>query len=457
MKSETRRLKYRTRIKNRTTYKFLKRGGAAGKAPLELRPEIFAKYGIRRYYTHSLILKNFFLPKIVKDCKERAILVFFINSGHNGFILQFICNTENAIKILFNKGDLSFGIGAGIWMRKIKDSLEKEYSNINEFNDSPYIIKSEGYFIFDGVNFNCEGKNQYHHKIFTPNEAITDETYKVLPVDAAEGTPKIVEPFGGLILEYVNYSLTDIESHLNKQRGEPEAEVRFIVHRAFGFINLFYQYIKGIIDINSKGYIHTDIKIENLMFNNTGNKYTGKIVDLANIKPISTAWGFGTNSVGGHALQYHTGLRMKLERLQSQLGFLPPTVGKNRRLTAVVTPARAAEIEIVKNNILVRYDLYSLCITFFYILQTIKKTVFNFGSIEQTFASKPPKPKNLRDFEICKAAFENFDKKITEIKEKGITTQDPLEILKLPDNTTLKKFILEECLRKIDEDFENPT
>lgn len=467
MKSETRRLKYRTRIKTRTTYKFLKKGGAAGKAPLEIRPEIFAKYGIRRYYTHSLILKNFFLPKIFEGCRERAILVFFINKGHNGFILQFICNTENAIKILFNKSNPSFGFDR--WQDTIRGSLEKEYTNINIFNDSPYVIKSEGYFIFDGVNFICTGKKPYN-KTYTPNEAITDETYKILPIGAEEGAAKIVEPFGGLILEYVNHSLTDIQNHLKDLHPKPpggEAEVRYIVHRVFNFIKLFYQYIKGIIDINSKGYIHTDIKIENLMFNNKDNIYTAKIVDLANIKHISTSWGFATNSVGAPADQYHTGALKKLDELQTHLGHRPRTVEPSGKLTAPLTAALEAEYKKMKQEILVRYDLYSLCVTFYYILEKIKNTEFNFAIIEQGFVKKAPRVKDKENFNTCKKAFEDFDKKIKEIKNgvgaNGVVKEADAEdykglrtILERPDNTTLKTYILETCLRKMDSDFEKP-
>lgn len=456
MKSETRRTGYRTRIKKRTTYKILKKGGAAGKAPLEIRPEIFARYDIRRYYTHSLILKNFFLPKIFEACKERAILVFFINRGHNGFILQFICNTENAIKILFN--DFNPLDNIDLWKRKIKASLEKEYTNINLFNESPYIIKSDGYFIFDRVNFICTGKKPYD-KTYTPDEAITDETYKVLPYKAKEGVAKIVEPFGGIILEYVNHSLTDIESHLHQLHGTPEADIRFITFRVFNLINLFYQYIKGISDINSAGYIHTDIKIENLMFNNKGNKYTAKIVDLANIKPISTAWEFETNSDGGRYDQYHTGALMKLKSLQAKLGHRPTTVGENRRFKPVPSAKQIEESEAMKKEILVRYDLYSLCVTFYYILETIQEketeqtNLFDFENTEK-LASKPIRPKDHRKFTSSRVAFTNFKTKITEIKENPY--KDLNAILTIPDNTTLKNFILEECLRQIDEDFENP-
>jgi serine/threonine protein kinase len=465
MKSETRRLKYRTRIKNRTTNKFLKKGGAAGKTPLEITPEIFEKYKIRRYYTHSLILKNLFLPKIFEGCKERAILVFFINKGHNGFILQFVCNTENAIKILFNRSNPLFGFDR--WQDTIRGSLEKEYTNINLFNDSAYVIKSEGYFIFDGAQFICTGKNPYN-KTYSLKAAITDETYKVLPIGAEEGAAKIIEPFGGLILEYVNHSLTDIESHLQKLHApSEEGEVRYIVHRVFNFIKLFYQYIKGIIDINSKGYIHTDIKIENLMFNNTSNIYTAKIVDLANIKHISTTWGFATNSVGAPADQYHTGALKKLDELQTHLGHRPRTVEPSSKLTAPLTPAKEAEYTKMKEAILVRYDLYSLCVTFYYILEKIKKTEFNFAIIEQGFGKKAPKEKELAKYKIFKKAFEDFDTKIKEIKygvgANGVVKEAGAEdykglstILTRPDNATLKDYILITCLRAMDKDFEKP-
>jgi serine/threonine protein kinase len=433
MQSGTRRLEYRTRSKKRT-YKLLKRGGAAGKEPVALSANTFTRHGIARYFTHSMILRDYFIPLTSGGCPA-GVKIFFINKGFNGFILQFKCeNDVKAIKILFNRSNpLS---DRAEWEMHSRLSLSKEYANIRIFNESKFIINTYGYFIFDGREFKCSGIRPYDKTYDTPR-SIEDPQYKVKQIN---GPAHVLEPFGGLILEYVNHSLNDIRAHLQSIKKEnPKFYIDNIPQCVFTFIELFYQYLLGITHINSKGYVHTDIKVDNLMFEKDEHGYTAKIVDLANIKDINSSWDLTSNSkVKALDKQYHKGAIKRLIKLQTQGADL-------RSITAL------------KLNYLQRYDLYCLCVTFHYILITIKADLFDFAEAiaeENKRKGKEPKdgprPEKLKKLQIFKTAFEYFEREINTIKEIPIDGEEgerSLETIK--PNTAVSAVILSECIRKM--------
>jgi len=442
----------------RNTYKS---GGASANIDCDLNPDI-----LDRYLAHSLIVKNYFLPKVYPDVLPATVpptvsatvvprivtKVCFINKGSNGFILRINRGKDdNAVKILFNLVNPLARIDK--WIEDTRYKLNNEYTNLMNFADSKFIIKANGYFIFDGLKFICKGEKKFNNITYYLDGEITHEAYKVQPL-LSKGSPKIIEPFGGIIMEYVNHSLRGIKAHLNTIRSEkPSGDILFITHRVFNFIELFYQYLLGINDINSKGFIHTDIKIDNLMFNNKDGIYTAKIVDLANIKHIDTGWDYSTNSkIEGLKTQYHTGAIKKMMSLQTKLGLRPATFDLSLRF-GNVRPGVAdpAPLIAAKKKILVRYDLYSLCVTFHDILNDIRTSLFDFDlALAEALRANPAgiKPKNQEKFDKCLEAFNYFDAKLISIKTNNYTLMD--SIFELPDNSELSTMILENCLKKME-------
>jgi hypothetical protein len=414
-----------TRRRARTKNKTLKRGGAA------LSANTFTHYGISRYFAHSMILRDYFVPLTSGGCNGKAVEIYFVNKGYNGFILQFKCVDIKAIKILFNRNNpLTDRVE---WERLCRDKLTTEYGNIRTFSHSKYIIKSYGYFIFDGREFKCTGLKPYDKDYAAPY-SIDNAAYKVEPLNARRGTPNILEPFGGIVLEYVNHSLNKIRQHLQSIKKEnPKFYIDNIPQCVFTIIELFYQYILGITDINNEGYVHTDIKVDNLMFEKNDHGYTAKIVDLANIKKINSEWDLTSNSkVMPLQKQYHKGAIQRLIMLKSK--------GADLR-----------SIEALKQNYLQRYDLYSLCVTFNYILSDLKPDLFNFAEAiaeENKRADGPRESKKVR-LNLFKTAFELFDREITRIKSIPSEATDLYTLETIHPNTTFSSIILNECILKM--------
>jgi serine/threonine protein kinase len=433
MKSETRRLKYRTRSKKTT----LKSGGAAVDSSLN----IFTRRQIPRYYAHSMIIKDFFIGYTSGGCAH-GIKMFLINKGFNGFLLQFDCvkskkaseTDTKAIKILFNRTNPLANIAE--WEMTTRLALTKEYANIRMFNDSKYVIKTYGYFIFDGREFKCSGVKPYH-ETFNTRRSLDEPQYKVKPING--GAP-IIEPFGGIVLEYVNHSLNDIRTHLQSiKKEDPKFYIDNIPQCVFTLVELFYQYLLGIIHINAKNYVHTDIKADNLMFEKNDHGYTAKIVDLANITDIYSSWDLTSNSkVASLEKQYHKGAIKRLIKLKSQGVEL-------RSVTAL------------KTNYLHRYDLYCLCVTFHNILITIKADLLDFDeAIAEENKRKGPGPKDgpradkIERLKKFKTAFELFEKQIKIINDipiEGAEGERSLETI-MP-STGFKELILKDYILKM--------
>jgi len=447
MKSGTRKLNYRARTNKKHTYKVLKRGGAAGK---EISGNTFARFGIPRYLAHSLIIKDYFISRITRDCSS-GVIINFINKGNNGFILHFKCDTDTkAIKILFNETNPLEDIDS--WKHACSTALIKEYANIALFNDSKYIIKAYGYFIFDGSEFVCSGTKDYN-KSFQPTRTINDGvTYKVVPIPpkVVPGTaPKkastvpILEPFGGIILEYINHSLRNIRVHLESFKG---AKAMFYIDRipdcVYVLIDLFYQYLLGITKINESGYVHTDIKVDNLMYEQHPTGFTAKIVDLANIKEIEKVSDLTSNSKAYHAKQYHLGAIERLKGMEAKRVDL-------RSLAAL------------KKRYLERYDLYCLCVTFSLILEELKPHIFNFdealtkceegAKLDKEKAAKLAEKKTK--LAEHKAIFKLFEVEITKIKDISNDSSALYSLDNIPSNSEFSSFILKDCIIKMYKDY----
>ena len=432
-----------------------KRGGSSLVVPRDLAEKVFSDHGIVEYYAHAKIIRDLFIPQKVPQCHkipENAREIKFINRGFNGFLLKFSCNdVVNAIKILFNrKNESDNPENLETWRTNKLASLEKEYTNIERFKKSEYIIKTNGYFFYDGLKtFNCFGKVPYNtHLILESN--ISDAKYLSKKSDGKT----YAEPFGGIIMEYVNHSLSDIGEHLSLIDSRPDRVLILMI--------LFYQYLDAIDFINSRKYFHTDIKLDNLMYNKAGETFTAKIVDLANVKPVDVALDIGTNSKSKSLPnQYHLAALEEFKSLQANLSGTPrqnrPPKPSEPALAETYKKAR----EQGKQKILERYDLYCLAITFKHLLDDLKKkgiiemdeTKRKFNSIEKPTVAKELRAHQAQEL-IINTAFKGlafFEKKLKEIQDKGL-----VEIARFytnPTNKELGKELYDKILEMYD-DFE---
>jgi serine/threonine protein kinase len=341
------------------------KGGASTLNKGGITPETLASRGLERYINHVNILRYYYLPMI---SKPETIEIKFVSSGYNGFVIQVKYTSisgekeTKAFKILLNSVDPADYADA---FRKLK----KEYSNIKKLEDCRTIINTSGYFIFTGDTSpnpsHFEGTVDLKGEFSFPS--VIPNSYKVAykgprEVGSIRRTPKL-EAFGVVILEYVQYKLEDIYTHL----ADKSLQSRILI-----LVKLFWGYLDGIYCINKMGYIHTDIKLDNLMFNIKGSLLHAKIVDIANMKHVSTAYNFTSNSLLGSVA--NPGLKAILEDIQLRLGVKAPMVGKPSGVAPGVH-ARAAENikrqrEETRKQILNRYDLYCLAISFNNLLNT---------------------------------------------------------------------------------------
>lgn len=430
----------KSRTKKRLTRK---RGGSSQVVPRLLAEKLFIDHGISGYYSHAKIVRDIFIPQKVPECQdipENAREITFINRGYNGFILKFSCNHEavvNAVKILFNRlTESDDPENFETWRTNKLALLNKEYTNIERFRECEYIIKTKGYFLYDGKKtFNCFGKVPYTDNLILGSDIKND----IYLSKKRDGT-SYAEPFGGIIMEYVNHSMTDIAGHLSEIDSMPD--------RVLILMLLFYQYLDAIDFINSRKYFHTDIKLDNLMFNKFGEIYTAKIIDLANVKPVDIALDIGSNSKSQSLPnQYHFGALQEFKSLQENLSG---TAKRNRHpkpADPVLAERYVKEREDGKKKILERYDLYCLAITFKHKLDDLKKTgLVDMGPTKSTFNSKekPNDAKALKKYEKEKktvdSAFDGltyFEKKLKEIQDKGIL--DIARFYTIPTNKELGK------------------
>jgi len=437
----------KTRGRKRLTRK---RGGSSLVVPRDLAEKVFSDHGIVEYYAHAKIIRDFFIPQKVPQCHkipENAREIKFINRGFNGFILKFSCNHEavvNAVKILFNRlNDSDNPEKLETWRTNKVALLEKEYTNIERFKECEYIIKTNGYFLYDGLKtFNCFGKVPYNENLILGSN-ISDANYLSKKSDGKT----YVEPFGGIIMEYVNYSMTDIGEHLSSFDFKPD--------RVLILMMLFYQYLDAIDFINSRKYFHTDIKLDNLMFNKVGEIYTAKIIDLANIKPVDVALDIGTNSKSKSLPnQYHFGALEEFRSLQANLSGTARQNRPPKPADPVLVERYKKTREEDKTRILERYDLYCLAITFKHLIDDLKRDgIIEMDETKRKFDSIeiPTVAKELRAYEKLKTKIETafdgltyFERKLKEIQDNGII--NITRFYTIPTNKELGKEVYDNIL-----------
>jgi len=333
-----------------------------GGATVPITPNILERVGLKRYTNHIIILKNYFLKGLAQ---RGSLIISYLGSGFNGFTLkvEYLTRQEparrvvNAYKILFNKIDpTTYRVQ---WLKDINIKLEREYDNMKTLAHCKAsqvaglrligLVQTSGYLVFDGRGFtgfiDKEGR-----KDIRIEDGIMDESQ----VAFDEGKKKQFEGFGVLIMEYIEHRLSNIAFHIEGYGFRRKVQT---------LAKLFWGYLTGINCISKANMIHSDIKLDNLMYNKDGEEYKAKIVDLANLKSIKHNTSFTSNSQLG--IVVHARMKNLLEQAQINLEIglqkAPRYAPGVRNVDKRTIQDRA---EKLRNNILKRYDLYCLAITF---------------------------------------------------------------------------------------------
>lgn len=287
-------------------------------------------------YCEVMICKDFLLPIV---CSGKLKDINYIFSGMNGGAFQFICenNSIMTLKILYEHAHKVHGsllYQDPTWpeiKRNYNLDLENEFSEVERF-DSPYIMKGFSYFIFDGQNnrfriYDSVGGRP--RTINIPHEKLETGKYRCQTFDSQSYLPY----FGGLILEFIQFQFNEL--------SKPE-------YRNNELLKLYFQYVTGLKTINDAGYIHNDIKGDNLMFNNDANGLTAKIIDLG------TAYNVNLSTKSYTPASREMCNEEDIVKLQ-QLTQTPPSQS---------TRSRTKEVKDEINKITQSYDLYCLSKTF---------------------------------------------------------------------------------------------
>lgn len=409
------------------------KGGASGKLASNL-----GTAGLTRYTNHIYILLRFYI-------KPNIYSISYIGSGDNGFVVKIDytpfdsrIKIVNAYKILLNKVNPSSNHDA--WLQDVRKKLSTEYNNIQRLasctssggtSTKPIgIIQTSGYLVFDMIERRITGFDSSG-----PLDSIIEqpmhENYKVAYAEGKKspsaGAPLNFEGFGVLIMEYVQYKLVNIATHL--------APMSFRT-RVKTLLKLFWGYLYGISCINNMNMIHTDIKIDNLMYNIEESNFKAKIVDFANLKSVTRNTKFTSDSTLG--IVAHAEMKGALEQSQKNLEvdktagprFTPGISAQDK--TTIQT--RASEL---RENIKKRYDLYCLAVTFHYLMCVKGSPLKHLLAADQTEDDEGRVYKTFTDLLNEFVTFELDSGKAGMKPGPGIT-----KIVKLKDNDTVLAIII---------------
>ena len=223
------------------------------------------------YYPYAIMFKNNIIKNIeINDskCLGDITKINLLASGANGFALSFEC-IDNKIFVVKFRMELaqSFGYNpADDIISTYKKEIIKEYSNINKFNNS-HILKAYNYFLFQST-FNQDTYDMdYEYNIYDNKDKI--EQIKLDNYENIDYKYENIIPFhGGIILEYVKYPFDNKIKCVNNLK---------IIS------TLFLGYLSGINHIYETGYIHKDIKEDNIMYNKINEDYQSKIIDIGEV------------------------------------------------------------------------------------------------------------------------------------------------------------------------------
>lgn len=160
------------------------------------------------------------------------------------------------------------------------NKLFKETNNIIQIGEHKNFAKYYGKFYVDtNERYIADGKISIDNKkvdyltkyyITIPNKILDDdvqyEHFKKYFLDI---------PYGifGYIIEHIDYSITYIATKI-EQQFDKELYLHYFIPK------ILRDYMEGLRRIHQRGYIHGDIKPDNLMIKKYENNYVGKIIDM---------------------------------------------------------------------------------------------------------------------------------------------------------------------------------
>lgn len=331
------------------------------------------------FFPYVHICRDFLVPEIdienlENKCATKNVSVIF--GGTKGAAVRFECSNGKSyvIKLFYNFPDDRKQNEEAV---PIYDkSIYNEFKNINLF-DSRYIMSGHKYLFFEqdkefgGYVFYIyddrvtlyKDKDVRLASLIEVHKRLrahyTDEGYQKGLDVIIEADPKTIKDeqiesnkktkairipianlnetkykidseipyFGGIILEDVQYRFQELEK----------------VKNPFVLLELFRQYVVGLKEITDKGYVHSDIKADNLMYNITNGNYEAKIIDIDVVD-----------------MKKKTGIFQRREEL------LQDSNRKTEHNTAqeLLNKERNDEDNKHLDKITRSYDLYSLCETF---------------------------------------------------------------------------------------------
>ena len=283
------------------------------------------------YYPYAFLFRNWVIPNLIingNQCNGNKTEIRKLSAGANGMTLAFRCenSVQYTVKFNFNLGSVYNVENNETWINYIEKTV-KEFSNIKKF-DSPYIMKAYKYFIFDVERKKFIFKiypNSTDSEIILCDDFIYNPNYKFSNISDDVQVIDKIPKFAGIILEYIPNQFTNLSKDLSYNN----------------IVKLFKEYLLGIKKNNDEGYIHNDIKEENMMYSLIDSNYSAKIVDLGEIFNIRSINKFSSASI------YHA----------------------NQDLINIAianTPANSDDTKLTTlfNQVLFKYDLYCLADVF---------------------------------------------------------------------------------------------
>lgn len=227
----------------------------------ELNPDILPYFELFK----DGVLNNNFATTDDEICTFSIDGYQILTTGANGVTAKIKCNNTNKsyiIKLMYENemlihdgpepADYKNGnIGRRLW-----ENIHIEYRNATRF-DNEHIMKTYNCFVFYPLQSEFVFENSIKGDKYRRINTSLDPKYKI---------HGIVPYFSGLVCEYIEHMFEDI----NKLKDEM-------------YFNTILQYMIGLSVINNEGYIHTDIKRNNLMLNIIDGVPQCKIIDFGEL------------------------------------------------------------------------------------------------------------------------------------------------------------------------------
>jgi len=348
----------RTTLRRRRTRR--RKGGA-----ITRRQFVEHERALGPFYASALLVQNHLIPDLQllgARCQGNDYNLLF--AGSNGFALQFRCKTGSyyTVKIKMEYEQVYSGLMTDEGKAAYKAGILAEYNAINTFN-SRHIMRAFKYFYFSpsASSFYVKEEGKRDHVI--PVADLTNPNYKMIRPANADNPQDLIPYFGGLILEAVQKRFVELPANADVIK------------------TVFKHYLTGLNEMNTKGFIHNDIKPDNLMYNKSRtaagvDAYFGKIIDLGEIYDVKRS-----AKVYTAASQEYAPLR-DIAKLQ-ELIALPP---------AAATRSKAIDTQIT--SIVMRYDLYCLAKSFlkqYPTLETLSKPLHTLLTrcVDEDYTTRP--------------------------------------------------------------------